>query len=387
MDIQTFKLVCGVILFGIIIFGIFGNLVSLYIWSRGTRCKTLPGAVYFIALAASDTLVLCLTATYYAVDFTFEVNLSNLSVFSCKLLNTTWHFTLLMSTYIVVCLTVERVVAICWPLQATAWNSNKQRTGLVILVLFIVSFVLNLPWTIGNTLLPLNNSEQTSLYGTTQIRRKSVLNSTQDRPPDTTDENWRDAVKFTCQSEPSSFIFKYETEWHKWFIDFCLLFSVPLFIITVCNLTILTIICRRPSAIATQSSSGSGHKYRSMSNTMTMRVVTISVVHCISVGPYSIAVLIPDFMNNVDKDYTITCLYIIFTFIWYINHASNFILYNIFGKTFRRDFKQIFLKKWERDKSFTGGHGRTDSRMFDTELVTIVSFSNQHRHDAGLENM
>ena len=36
--------------------------------------------MYFIALAASDTLVLCLTATYYAVDFTFVVNLSDLSV-------------------------------------------------------------------------------------------------------------------------------------------------------------------------------------------------------------------------------------------------------------------------------------------------------------------
>ena len=377
MDIKQFKFVCGVILFGIIIFGIFGNLVSLYIWSKGPRCRTLPGAVYFIALAASDTLVLCLTATYYAVDFTFEVNLSDLSVFSCKLLNTTWHFTLLMSTYIVVCLTVERVIAICWPLQAARWNSSKQRTGLVILVLFVVSFALNIPWTVGNKVLPVNSSGQTNLYGT-PIRQISDLNLTHDRSPglrETTDENWRDAEKFTCQSDPSSFVFKYEPEWHKWFIDFCLLFSVPLLIITVCNVIILSIICRRPSTLANQSSSGSGNKYRSMSNAMTLRVVTISVVHCVSVGPYSVAVLVPDFINNVDKNYTITCLYIIFTFIWYINHASNFLLYNIFGKTFRRDLKQLFYKK--QDKSLTSSVVRADSRLFETEMVSFVSYTSK----------
>ena len=110
MDIQSLQFVSGIILFSIIILGIFGNLVSLYIWSKSQRFRTLPGAVYFIALAASDTLVLCLTALSHAVDFTFDVNWWDLNVFSCKLFITNWHFSLLMSTYIVVCLTVERLI-------------------------------------------------------------------------------------------------------------------------------------------------------------------------------------------------------------------------------------------------------------------------------------
>ena len=372
MDIQKFKFACGVIWFVIIIFGTIGNLVSLYIWSKGPRCRTLPGAVYFIALAASDTLVLCLTATYYAVDFTFDVLLSDLSVFPCKLIFTTWHFTNLMSTYIVVCLTFESVVAICWPLQAARWNSNKHRTGLVLLVLFVLCFILNLPWTVGNTVLPAN-SGQISLYGT-PIRQTSDLNHTQNRSlRETTDENWSVAEQLTCQSDPSSFIFKYEPEYHKWFMDFCLLFSVPLLTITVFNLIILTIICRRPSTLAIQSSGGSGHKSRSMSNAMALRVVTISVVHCVLIGPYSVAVLIPDFINNVNKNDAITCLYITFTFIWYLNNACNFLLYNLFGKTFRRDFKQLFYKR--RDKSLTSSIVRSDSRLFETEQVSFVSYS------------
>ena len=378
MDIQKFKFACGVILFSIIIFGTFGNLVSLLIWSKGQRCRTLPGAVYFIALAASDTLVLCLTATYYAVDFTFEVNLSDLSVFSCKFLNTTWHFTLLLSTYTVVCLTVERVIAVGWPLQSARWNSSRQRTALVILMLVVVCFVLNIPWTVGNALLPVNQSDQTSLYGT-PVRRNSNLNHSQDKLSeigDATEENWIKEVKLTCQSNPSSFIFKYETEWHKWFVDFCLLFSIPLLIITVCNVIILMIVCRRRSRLTDQNSGCSGHTYQSMSNTMTLRVVAISVVHCISVGPYSVAVLVPEFINNVGKNDTITCLYILFTFIWYINHASNFLLYNICGRTFRRDCKQLLYNR--RTVSYSNCDTRS-ARLFGTELVSFGSLASDRK--------
>ena len=132
-----------------------------------------------------------------------------------------------------------------------------------------------------------------------------------------------------------------------------------------------------------QTSSGSGSKSRSMSNAMTLRVVTISVVQCVSVGPYSIAVLIPEFMNNVDKNYAITCLLIIFTFIWFINHACNFILYSIFGNAFRRDFKQLFYKR--RHKPVASSVIGSDSRVHETEQLSVVSYSS--KWDTGSGNI
>lgn len=367
MDIKEFKLVCGLILFFIIVVGIIGNALSLIIWSNGKRCKTLPGSIYLIALAVSDNFVLCLTATYYAVEFVFDIHLTNLNLFLCKFLNTTWHFTLLVSTWIVVCLTVERVIAVRWPLKASRWT-NKKQSVIVITAVVIITFLPNLPWTIGNVLLPANHNAQKNLYGTT-FQVESNFNASQDEPENngTKDVSAEDD-KLTCQSDPASFIFRYETEWHKWFIDFGLLYSVPLLIITTCNVLILTTVCRRHNRLTTRDSQSHSKKRHTVSQAMTARVVAISFVHCLSVGPYSIAVLIPEFIQNVNKITYITCLFIIFTFIWYINHAVNFVLYSLFGTAFRKDCYRLFCKRDTHDE-----HGTELSNYQGTDISIVSS--------------
>ena len=369
MDIKAFKFICGLILFCIIILGILGNILSFLVWSKGIHCRTLPGSFYLIALAVSDIFALCMTATYYAVDFVFEVNLTDVNVFMCKLLNTTWHFTLLVSTWIVVCLTVERALVVCWPLKSARWT-NKRKPKIIILVLIVVCFIPNIPWTVGNRLLPSNTSNQKSMYGTTfRIQEDSTEHDLTTVQEDSTKAavGPTQEVTLTCQSHSSSFIYKYETEWHKWFIDFGLLFTVPLIIISFSNFTIIKRVCKRNKKLHMTDSYRHTHG-NAVSTSMTARVIAISLVHCVSVGPYSIAVLIPEFIQNVDKSDSVTCMYVVFTFIWYINHGANFILYSLFGSAFRRDCYDLLCKSHRHDSY------RTDTSKFSgMELLTVTS--------------
>ena len=372
MDTKEFKFICGLVLVFVIIIGVFGNVISFIIWRKGKRCRTLPGSVYLIALAVSDIFVLCMTATYYAVNFIFEINLTDLNVFLCKLLNTTWHFTLLVSTWIVVCLTIERVLAVCWPLKSASWT-GRRKPMIVLAFVVCVCFLPNLPWTIGTQLLPASRNGQKNVYGTVIRMNSNHSEATNGLHTNITDERTRagrfvQKEKLTCQSETSSFIYKYENEWHKWFIDFCLLYSFPLVIITASNVMILNTVCRRSNTLKTSKAYSYARRSQAVSTSMTARVIAISVVHCISVGPYSIAVLIPDFVQNVDKIDSFTCMYVIFTFIWYINHGANFILYSLFGTAFRHDCYDLFCKRR------SSGHSGIDmSKNPATEMFTVSS--------------
>ena len=350
MNTAEFKYMFGWVLFCIIVLGTCGNAVSFIIWIKGRRCRTYAGSVYLIALAISDTSVLCLSGSYFAVDFAFGVNLSDLNEFMCKLFRTSWHFTLLVSTYIVVCLTVERVLAVRWPLQACRWTSRR-KTMMILFLLVCVCFAPNLPWTIGSTLLPVQERD-------TQVMNSSALGlngmrydeyDTVNNKISTESEEGADRIqiesKLTCQDKPSSFIHNYETIWHKWFIDFCMLYTVPLTIITTCNVIILVTICKQNRQIMSRDSRRHSGAGESASRAMTARVIAISVVHCMAVGPYSIAVLIPDFIQKVERIESISFLYIIFTCIWYINHSVNFILYSLFGSAFRQDCYDFFCRR------------------------------------------
>ena len=359
MDTNELKFICGLILFFIILVGTAGNIISLIVWSSGKRCRSLSGSVYLMTLAVSDTSVLCCVALFYAVLYVFDMNLANVNVFMCKLLTTSWHFPNLVSVWIVVCLTVERVIAVCWPLQASIWT-NKRQSVIVIIVVIFLSFLINIPYLTGYKLLPANHSPQIRLndsvfhedvnfFDPSSAMKNGDMNETQIRNIGNISA---EEQILTCQSDPSSFSFKYEREWHQWFIDFCLLYSAPLAIITTCNVVILTTVYRRHKRLKTGDSTA--HTTRQTgSQGMTARVVAISVVHCISVGPYSTAVLFPEFLQNVNKIYYITILCIIFICIWFLNHAVNFFLYSLFGKAFLHDCYGVFCSRVKHDNGAT----------------------------------
>ena len=82
----------------------------------------------------------------------------------------------------------------------------------------------------------------------------------------------------------------------------------------------------------------------SLRNGVTARALAISLVHVISSAPFSIAVLVPGFVENAFVRETGYYYYVgmVASFCTYLNHGCNFVLYSFFGTDFRRDTADLF---------------------------------------------
>ena len=340
MDDTEFKVLCGVILSLMVCFGIVGNVISLITWRVGRRCKNFPGATYLTALALSDTLVLCTSGIKSTIELIFQINIWHLNLAFCKVLHTTWHFFFLVSTWIIVSLTVERTVAVCQPLKSFGLWSKKRET-IVVCVLTIFCFVVNLPFTVGAQILPTHSASSNENHSIDSETVNMSLNLSENF------EEWNTTMIFKekCQADPASFYFKYETEYHNWFIDFVLLFSAPISILAVCNVIILVMV-KRTNPILKKLRSQCLNK-QDHSSAMTARVVALCLTLGVSVGPFSIAAVIPNFMldNKAVSMISNDRLRTVFVLIWFINNSVNFILYSVLGKAFRYDCVALFQTK------------------------------------------
>lgn len=326
MNDREFRLLCGFFLSLMVVFGAVGNIISLLTWRNGRRCKKFAGATYFTALAFSDFLVLCTSGLKSAIELLFQMNLWHLHEVLCKLLHTTWHLFFLVSTWVIVSLTIERTIAVCQPLKSAA-RYNKRREMVVVCILTVVALLLQLPFTVGAKLLPVKPKSTDSM--------KNVSYNA---------GNMTEVLEEKCQADPSSFYFRYENEYHNWFIDLGLLFAAPIGILIICNMIILVTIKRRNTALlnlplAIKKQNGGA---------MTARVVALCLTLGLSVGPYSVAALIPDVMSENKAVSTVfnDRLMMVLLLIWYVNNSASFILYSIFGREFRRDCAALFCKKY-----------------------------------------
>ena len=361
MEDQDFFIVCGSILALWICLGLVGNIISLITWRVGRRCRNLPGATFFTALSFSDTITLATAGLNYDIQLLFGINLWDLNIVSCALLHTTWHLFFIVSTWIIVFLSIQRAMAVTQSLKSTR-RTRRKKELVAVSILFVVSLMINLPFAFGAKMMPENWNKVADTNGNVSvcilessfpsnasgyIFNGSVENKGYGVNAAEYYDNFSAArVKNTCNmvcgANPKSFYYKYEKEFHNWFIDFGLVFSAPLCILTVCNIIILVTVCRhkRNPALKDSRSNGRG------SSALTARVVMLSVVQCVSVGPYSIASLIPGALpeNNAVDMVFFDRLFTITVMIWYLNNCVNFILYNVFGQAFRRDCMDLFRR-------------------------------------------
>ena len=329
MDDNEFKLLCGVILFIMVLFGTVGNLVSLVTWRTGRRCKTFAGATYLTALALSDTLVLCTSGLKSVIELIFGINIWHLHEVLCKVLHTTWHLFFLISTWVIVSLTIQRTIAVCQPMKMSA-RQRKKVEIMVVCMLSLVSFLLQLPFTFGARVLSVIVRNETSISNTSI---NSII-----------DGNKTFISEQKCQADPSSFYYKNEDAYHNWFMDFALLFSVPLGILLICNMIILIVVKRRNTTLQEIVWK---RKPEVHSSAMTARVVALCLTLAFSVGPYSIVALIPNLMPENKAVSTVFSdrLMMILLLIWYVNNSSSFILYSVTGRAFRRDCAAMFCRR------------------------------------------
>ena len=336
-----FDFCSGLIIFLIIGCGICGNVLSFMVWTKGRRCKKLPGGIYLRALAVSDTIALCIPALNEAISLVSPLNPMQENDFLCKLEIVGHHFGLMVSSWIIVSFTIERTVAIFRP-TATTNLFRKKGTIALMVIIFVVNFFINFPYGIAyeikqvavtkppgpniSHIMDLNQSEGLG----------SEFESHTSMPLEL--ETLIAGYKKKCSADPSS-ILHYANWYHIWFMDVFLIFIIPFTLITGSNLMVVYLVVSRNKSMVS--------KLDSKVKAVTMRAVIISVMHCVTSGAFSMSILFPEFLSKAhnvkySNEYYGRQITLILT---YVNHAMNFILYSLFGSEFRRDCNDLILKK------------------------------------------
>ena len=362
----------GLILSLIIVLGVAGNGLSMLVWIIGRRCKKLSCSVFLRGLAVSDTFALCIPALNEAFGLITGINPNHENTILCKIEVTGRHFGLMVSSWIIICFTVERTLAVFQPQRQYCYTDRKVSI-IIVSFIFLVAFLINLPYAFVYQLVPVcfhnsrssKNSTQiiktettifigeeslcdvsdvadmnlefisdahemsniSSLTNASDALRQSIrsgsscaLTSQGDSTENTiTQDSW---TRQECDSNPSSF-FNFYNWYHIWLMDFVLIFVLPFTIITISNVFVVMCIARRRKNIASTKS------FR-RTVAVTKRAIAVSVMHCVTAGPFSIFVLIPGLAEKAygvkdSTEHYILSGVMIFA---YLNHAVNFILYS-----------------------------------------------------------
>ena len=129
----------------IILMGIIGNKLSFLIMLINARRNGYPTSLYLTLLAFIDWLYLMGSAVPEWISFqNGNLNIKLLSDFSCRFVYWFGHFTTHLSAGLVVVVTIERFIAVQYPLVAHKFNTTR-RTRLVLIILFVFFFLLDSP--------------------------------------------------------------------------------------------------------------------------------------------------------------------------------------------------------------------------------------------------
>ena len=233
------------------ILGVFGNILSFLIWTKGKRCSNNRGAIYLRMLALSDIAVLCIPAMELAVSFLKPAYiLRRINVVFCKVFPISPYCCVQISTWIVVCLTVEQTIVVCRPFHSLARSGRWRQYGLV-LIITIVSFLDNLPAFFGNYWGVMLQFEATaSPDGLDPNRTVDFTDSLENSTIKQDQSLHNDSIKepsYTCIYTPSP-------PWYTYIVRVGLISLGPIRILTTCNIIILVKLLTRNKKLTTGDS-------------------------------------------------------------------------------------------------------------------------------------
>lgn len=118
----------------IFVSGLFFNVVALYVFCFSLQ-KWIESTIYMTSLALMDILLLFpLPFKMHAVSNHWQARLHPL----CSILESLYFAGIYGSIYTIMCIAVDRWVAICHPFKAKRWRSPRAALGLCIVVWVLV---------------------------------------------------------------------------------------------------------------------------------------------------------------------------------------------------------------------------------------------------------
>ena len=276
--------------------GSFGNILSFIVFSRASLCGSAV-SFYFRALAVADTLALNVGLWPNWIKYAFDKRLYPLNDVVCRIQTYLKYVLPDIAVWILVIMTVERLVAVCRPHRARRiFTATFNRASLLTMILAVS--MINIP----------------AIFMTDSSKK------TQDP---------------VCIVVNKQLIYVW-----PW-VDLSIYCFLPSIIIITCNSVIISTIMRRQKAVPRRTSTRSetGHTMAAMTLTL-LTVTVVFVLLTVPFGWYSCSLIY--FRKDLPIEW---CLfYITASFLRYVNNSVNFLLYCISGRSFRDELKQLCKK-------------------------------------------
>jgi len=290
---------CGVVLSICVGFGVVGNLVSIAVLSLGPRSIKMPITSYFRFVAICDVLML-LTSGIAKVSEMIGNKLNNKHVVLCKAIPFFAYFVAQMSGLLLVAITIERTLVMCFPLKSQQLSANMKRRSVVIFVLILVS-------SLGlNSIVAIDFS----------IRHEPVINST---------------FKIYCRQSFNLYVYSfiYDVIFYN-----VVTFAVPIVTIVVCNSVMLTVLYRSRFPRAGQSERNNHFAQ------LTRIVIAYGVMYIITMFPWFFVLCYKFHIITLSLE-GISHLYAVSSSLNHVNSAVNCYLYCFLGGEFRKDVREM----------------------------------------------
>ena len=303
----------------IVLLGTIGNVLSIIVLKRRVMQMT-AASFYLIVLAIPDLTVLYFSALKTWIRLVFGFELLHVSNAACKITKYIFFTSTHLSAWLVVAITIERLMVVCFPFKAPKMCCHRQAQLITVaLVILIMGLNLNIVWA-----------------------SELVINKC--------------GIKYCTAYQHSTYM-------HYIFpkINLFVYSLVPFTLVLIMNLVIISSILKNNKLFKqhqqqmqlTQGQNGrqsrvgrsSGSRQLQLINQrrLTCTLLTISFLWFTLTGPYAIT----DILNVTFKHKFPAIVRIISYLLMYVNHAINFYIYCLTGRKFRYELRRVFCRTWK----------------------------------------
>lgn len=302
----------------LILLGTVGNCLSIFVLSR-KAIRSSTTALYLTVLAFSDLFVLYTGLLRQWLIYLFDKDVRKLGSFGCKLNIWLVYSSLDFSAWILIAVTLERVVSAWLPHNAKIVCTKKNAvTVLISIGVFIIGLNAHLMYGMG---LKYNQGDS----GVSELAECDEI-----------DDSYRD---FFAKTWP--------------WIDLCVFCVIPFTVIVIGNVLILLRVIKSQnktkSRIMPSTQNGTiqttTHSHGSKHSSMTAMLFTLNVVFLVSTSPVSIYTIGEPYWAkgaSGQKCAQLKLWWAIVNMFMYTNNSLNFLLYCLSGSRFRREVIRIF---------------------------------------------
>ena len=342
----------------LIIFGTVGNSLCIYVLTRRS-IRSSTTALYLTALAFSDLAVLYSGLLRQWLVYLFDVDVRQLNEVGCKLNIWLVYCSLDFSAWILLVVTLERVISAWLPHNYRSVCTKKSALSLIL--------------AIGVFMLALNSH---LLYG-------MVFK-------DITDEFGNFVSEAKCVEINASYYSFFNKSW-PW-VDLCVFCVIPFTVIVIGNSLILLKVVKSHkkanSAIVPNVKVNSKHRSHSSGHgkhsSMTTMLFTLNIVFLLCTSPVSIYNIGYSYwVTNAspEKVATLDLWWAIVNMLQYTNNSINFLLYCLSGSKFRNEVINLFCRKLKaRNASSVARDSKYTRSRCDSESNRVRSRSNSASH-------